>query len=777
MTMTRITRLVAILVSNVAVLSAPVFAQSAPPAATAAATPSSGAAAQDKDKDAAPSTDFQTGDVNLQLTARPDVGSSKFEEYRDVVRGVSVPAFRLFGSDGGIRFDLRGQNVKQLDERYTGYLKTDFFAVSADYNSIVHRIGNSGRTMLVQQSPGVWRMSPTLQQAFQNIWESTTNANRVFTTFVAPLFTPSIFEGNSVDVQVLRERTDITVDLAPNQPFSAKLNYRREQRHGSGGLSSNYISYQIETPSVTEYLTQDVGFNLAVNKPWGSVRGGLHYNWFVDQVPSLVFDNPFRATDALSVTVGTGAAATGVGGPASGRMINPPDNSAYLSQIGTTLKLPDHTRITADVNLGRLAQNAQFFPYSTNTAIVTPVVVAQTSSLPAQSLNGKIDTTSVVLAATSRPTEPLHLALRYRRYDVDNQTPRLTFPGYVSWDRTFSAGGRINVPYGYTNTRIDASADYDVGRLVTLEGAYRRNTIDRTFRETLQTAENAGSVALIMHVADMANLRAMYEKGSRDYSGLDLGRSEDASFVVPPTGPSANVLATDGNLRFDQARRDSNRAGIIFDISPGSMTSFAFTYLHNEDTYNETAHGLQNASYDTYTGEVTISPGEQWNVSAYYTREKNGSAQINNGTNNFPVIDDFTTQLQDTVDTAGVTGVFAISPTKATLNLGGRYQNLVGTASFITNPGSTYQLARSNTGGVQGIPNADNAKILRLDASVDYPLSPKMTLTVGAWYEDYQFSDVDSVGLQNIYPGAFFLALNDGSYHATVGYVRLGYRW
>ena len=769
------TRLVVILASNVVFLSAPAFAQSDPPAATVAATPQSGATAQGKD--AAASTDFQTGEVSLQLTARPDVGSSKFQEYRDVVRGVSVPAFRLFGSDGGLRFDLRGQNVKQLDERYTGYLKTDLFAVSADYNSIVHRIGNSGRTMLVQQSPGVWRMSPTLQQAFQNIWESTTNANRVFTTFVAPLFTPSIFDGNTVDVNVQRERTDIVVDVAPNQPFSAKMNYRREQRHGSGGLSSNYISYEMETPSVTEYLTQDVGFNGALDRPWGSVRAGLHYNWFIDQVPSLVFDNPFRATDALAVTVGTGTAATGVGGPASGRMINPPDNSAYLGAIGTTLKLPNHTRITADVNLGRLSQNAQFFPYMTNTAVTTPVLAAQTSSLPAQSLNGKMTTTSVVLAVTSRPVEPLHLALRYRRYDLDNQTPRMTFPGYASWDRTWNVGGRINVPYGYTNSRLDASADYDVAPLVTLEGAYRRNTIDRTFRETEQTAENTGSVAVIMHVTDMANLRAMYEKGSRDYSGLDLGRSEDASFVVAPTGLSANALGRDGNLRFDQAKRDSDRAGIIFDISPGSMTSFAFTYLHNKDTYNETAHGLQNASYDTYTGEVTLSPGEQWNMSVYYTHEKNGNTQINNGTNNFPVIDDFTTRLQDSVDTAGASAVFKIVPAKASLNLSGRYQNLVGTAGFTTQAASSYQLARANIGGVQDIPNADNAKIVRLDASVDCALSPKITLTVGTWYEDYKFSDVDSVGLQNVYPGAFFLALNDGSYTATVGYVRLTYRW
>jgi hypothetical protein len=146
------------------------------------------------------------------------------------------------------------------------------------------------------------------------------------------------------------------------------------------------------------------------------------------------------------MTVGTGAAATGVGGPASGLMVNPPDNSAYLAAVGTTLKLAAHTRITADVNLGRLSQNDQFFPYLTNTAVVTPVLAAQTSSLPVQSLNGKINTTAVVLAVSSRPTEPLHLSLRYRLYDLDNQTPRITFPGYGSWDRTWSDGGRINVP-------------------------------------------------------------------------------------------------------------------------------------------------------------------------------------------------------------------------------------------------------------------------------------------------------------------------------------------
>ena len=770
--MKRITLATVILASGVVLTAAQAFAQDAPGSEAPDAQPLTGA------RDIARPPDFQLGEINFGVAGRDDPQSSRFNEYRDVIKGISVPGFRFLGSNNGVRFDLRGENVTQDDERYAGFVKNAWFALNADYNSIIHRIGNNGHTMLTQVSPGVWRMSPALQQSFQNTWESTPTASRVFTTFVAPLFAPSIADGTVVDVAVHRERTNIVLDLARNQPFSAKVNYTREQRHGSGGLSSNYLSYQTETPTVTEYLTQDVGINTAVEKPWGSVRAGLHYNWFDDQVPALQFDSPFRATDAASATVTLEGGASSVGGPTSGLMVNPPSNTAMAGGLGTTLKLPGRTRVTADVNLGQWKQNEGFFPYLTNTTVLTTagLPASSTSSLPAQSLNGKIGSTSSAFALTSRPIDPLRFNLRYRRYDLNNETPRIAFPGYGSWDRTWSGTGRESVPYGYTSNRLDAGTDYEVG-IVTFEGAYRRTTMDRSFRETDQTTENAGSFATVVHVADMANLRGSYERASRGYSGLDLARSEDASFVIEPTGLSANVLGRDGNLRFDQSDRISDRAGLDLDMSAGSKTTIFLQYLHNKDTYKNTAHGLQNASYDTYTAEVDVAPAEQYNFSAYYTREQNGSSQINNGTSNFPTIDDFTIRLLDKVNTAGATVAVTVVPSKATFNVGGRYQNLIGTAGFTTNPNSTYQLARAAYGGVKDIPNADNAKIVRVESSLDYVITAKVTFTMGAWHEKYVFSDVDSVGLQNLYPGAFFLALNDGSYSATVGYLRLHYHW
>ena len=752
--MTRATFLSVLLASGVLCLGAPAYAQQTDE-----------------------NTDFETGSVTVDVAARPDVESSKFQEYRDIVKGVSMPEFRLFGRNSKLRFDIRGENVQQLNERYTSSFKTNWFAVAADYNSIVHRIGNNGKTFLSQQAPGVWVMADPLQKAIQDIWESTPTASRIFTSFTQPLFQPIMDAGTTVDVQVVRERTSIVADLARNKPFSIKLNYDREQRHGSGGLSSNYLSYVTETPQVTEYLTQDSGVMATFDKPWGNLRASMHYNWFIDQVKALTFDSPFRSTDALTATVGTGAAATSVGGPTYGRMINPPDNQASSGTLGATIRLAKNTRIVGDMSMSRMRQNDQLFPYITNTAVITPFVASSTSTLPTQSLDGRINSNGLVLAVTSKPTEQLNLAVRFRRYELDNQTPRITFPGIGSWDRSIGTTARITVPYGYTSQRLDATVGYDL-KLFTLEGGVRRQTIDRTFREAEQTAETTGTAAVVMHLMEnAANLRAVVEKGTRDYSGLDIERSEDASLVVLPTGLSSNALNRDGSLRFDLSKRNSSRVGIVADVSPMPSTTFAFTYLRNKDTYKETKFGLQDASYDTYTGEVTVSPNETWSATGFYTKEKNGSHQVNNGTSNFPSIDDFIIKLSDDVDTMGVTSQFTVVPNMAMLNLSGRRQKLTGAANFTTNPGSTYQLARASMGGVKDIDNADNATLTRLDASLDCTMTKKVTLSFGAWYEDYLFSDVDTVGLQNVLPGSFFLALKDGSYHATVGYVRLNYHW
>src|SRR5512139_3757543 len=77
-----------------------------------------------------------TGKASLLLLGRDDVDSAKFQEYRIVPKGVSMPVFDLMGSHNGIDFALVGQNVSQQDQRYQGWANLSWLGVSFDYNSI-----------------------------------------------------------------------------------------------------------------------------------------------------------------------------------------------------------------------------------------------------------------------------------------------------------------------------------------------------------------------------------------------------------------------------------------------------------------------------------------------------------------------------------------------------------------------------------------------------------------------------------------------------------------
>ncbi len=712
-----------------------------------------------------PMPDFFTGDFSIGTQAASDVASSKFKEYRDIPNGPTLPGFRLFGSKNNVKYDVGGSNVSLGDQRYSGYLKAGEVAISGGYNAIVHNLGNGGRTMLSQQSAGVWRMSPTLQQAFQTTVDATPSASRNFITFITPLFAPSIAEGSVVDISVQRLRGNVAVDFARNQPLTAKVTYTREQRHGSGALSGNNIGYIVETPAPTEYLTQDYGFDTALNQAWGNVRGAFHYNTFNNQIEALRFDNPLVASDSLT-------------GAATGLVPMPPDNSAYTGSFGATFKLQAHTRIFADVARGNMKQNAQLFPFATNTARVAPLVAASTASLPIQSLNGTIATTSLVFGLSSRPVSPLQLNVRYRSYDADNQTARVEIAhGYSTRDYDWANEERITAPYSNKNARFDATAGYTAG-MVTLEGGFRQTKIDRTFRETAQTTENAGSFAAVLHVTEVADVRAVVERASRDYSGL-LPQSlrNEQTHLEQPTVLPPNVLQRDGNLRYDQSQRTSNRVGVDFDISAGEATTFTMSYLRHYDTYKNTVHGLQDDNYDTVTGEVSVAPAEQWNLFAYYTYEKGANNMVASGNSPFLPVNDYNTLWEDKANTVGFGTMFQVVPSKVTINLSAQYQKVDGNIHFDVNPASTNALGRVAYGGVKDPTNVDDTKVTRVNASLDYALAAAWSIIGGAWYEDYTMSDYMTTGLLNLYPSAFFLAGNDGSYNATVGYLRLNYRW
>jgi MtrB/PioB family decaheme-associated outer membrane protein len=778
-------------------LAASARAQTPAPPPVPAATPSP--AATPTPAPVANANDFFSGEADLGLIQKNvDTISSKFLEYRDIPNGIVVPFFRLNGQKDGLRYDFAGQFVQQADQRYLLRVEKDWFRLDGDYNDIPHRFGNGGRTLEQRTGNGVYQISDTLQQSFQTAIGAPRSA--LTYGFLNALVAPSLAASPAdVDLALNRERSRLGARFTPG-PVDVNVSYYRERRTGDRADAGTSFGFGnvVETPEPVGYLTQDIGADAELKGTWGVARAGVHYNWFKNNIPSLSFDNPFRATDSTDASAYQSPGSASTAGPRFGTVALPPDNDTVTGTAGVTLKLGKRSRLGADLAIGRWNQDTTpFIPYSTNTAITAPFAVTDPANLPAQKLDGKVDTTAINAYFNSRPVDQVSFNLRFRRYDFDNKTARISIPGYVRFDAAWEAIPRISVPYGYTNDRLDATVDVDLGKL-TIEGGYRRTAMDRTFRETEKTTENTGLVNVDLRPADWFVLRAGYEHGRRGYQGLDIGASEDASQVTPaapgnvysiPAGNPAfaAIYASFGcggapcNLRFDQAARKSDHVSAQLQASPGSgKATFGLSWNYNKDDYDETRYGLTLLEYNTLTAEVDYSPSGKWTVYGFYTWERTSDdlrGRQSGATVSASPLDDWTSNVEDKINSLGAGATLTFVPEKWSANLFARWQKVDGNNALASAAGGAPALARVALGGVQSIPAYDDTTITSVNAELRYQLRKAWSLSLGGWYEKYDVADAQTTGLVNYVPGSFFLAANDGPYRAWWGYLKLSYRW
>jgi MtrB/PioB family decaheme-associated outer membrane protein len=756
-----------------------------------------------------PAEAFQTGEINLGVVQTDsNTLSSKFMEYRDVPDGVVLPGFRLKGEKNGLRYEAFGGNVQQADQFYGLRLGKGSVRLEGTYTRIPHSFGNAGHSLLEQTREGVWLMSDTLQRTFQNTLttqfdcaglttaQCTAKRAQINFTFLNGLVTPSLAADATVDLRLERERGNLSFRLTPDKPVDVRLTYFRERRVGDRAASGTSFGFGnvVELPEPLHYLTQDLGADAQYEASWGVLRAGLHFNWFENRIETLAFDNPFRITDSTDGSAYQAPGSASVNGPIFGLMALPPDNQAITGSAGATFKLPSRTRVSADVSLGRWTQNqSPFIPYTTNSSVLgedgsgATFPATDVSRLPARQLDGKMNVTSLSARLTSRPADKVTVTARFRNYDLGNDTPQIRFPGYVRFDGVWEEIPRISVPYAYRNRRFDASLAYDFGQ-VSLEGGFRHSSFARHFRETEDTSENAFSLAAHLRATDWAVLRATYERAKRDFEGLEIELSEEASFQVP--GTPANLLAVEPqtvcpagrvcNLRFDQAKKDVDRMGANLQLSPGGKATLALGYLRTKDDYTETTFGLVKAQYDTFSADLDFSPTDRINLYGYYTYEKvadfqrgrqSGAAVSTNP------LDDWTSDVEDRVNSFGSGANFVLRPDKWFLDLSGRYQKVDGNNDLFATAGGAPFAARTAIGGVQDIPLYDDTKITTLQAEVRYQFAKSWAAALGGWFEDYEIRDSNTQELLNYVPGSLFLAAQDGDYQAKVGYFRLTYRW
>jgi hypothetical protein len=747
-------------------------AQDATPSGTQVPTPASAAA-----QPSLVPNDFLFGDASISLLGTNIVDSSKFQEYRDLSRGIWGPQFSVTGAKPFVDFTLYGQNIGQRDQRYFGDATFPWVAIKADFNQTPHNMGNNGQTMLSETAPGVYSMSPTLRKAIGG-----TNDAKLPTTartydFYASLLGPSFATTNSIDITSERQRGNLEVDLGQKLPFDLAFTYMREHKSGYRGLGGGDIlgaaSPVVEVPEPLDENVQDFGLRAAYAFKTGNVHASFNRNLYDNHVEALIVDNPFQAADVV-YTAAKGATPA-LGGPGSVMFVNAPDNQASTGRFGVQLKFKRQTRVTGDVGIARWTQNAPFYPYTINSTVLTGnnQPANSVSSLQQPSLNGKVDTTTLNFAFLSRPVKGLGIRMRYRSYDLSNKTVKWLSTGDLSGspDRSWGSAPAATAedPFGYATANpyssktqgFTASATYDIKNL-TVEGVGRTASLSRTYREATSGKENGGAVSALYHASEWLGIRATVDVSKRTAKG-----------------------ETTLGFQADEAERKMTRTGVDIELTPIEMLSVSFGYFRRNVDYPNrpdcitgaagTPCGLLGQQYDSYDTSVDFTPNARAEFGAYFTWEKDSQTNAFGRT----VATNMITFIgSDKTNSFGANALFHIVPEKWTFTLMARHQRVDGLMDVLANPANTFYINRASVGGPQPITDWDDTKLTTGVAQLEYAFSKIWSVSVGYAHESYSFGDAFTSGI-DLMPQSvlIFMKPDRGGYHANLGFATLNYRF
>ncbi len=410
------------------------------------------------------------GDVygRPDLPFKPDVLTSKFNEYGDRRNGFVIPKSRLL-------FDnfLGTQNYLSLQSQSTLYRNQSYlatfgqygrFKVQFRYDEIPHIYTNTARSLYFQSSPGVFTILPATKQALQD-HSSIICAVPPCTAAQIAISLPGyintqIVPGENFYLPEIRRKAATASgswDISENWNFSAL--YSREHEAGTRPIGqlfypspsasassqpSNVSGLQspgtgAEVPEAIDYHTTTVKAMTEYGKnDWG-VQIGYTGSFFHNNIDALIFDNPFATADVgvQLIPNGTGGCTT-TGGrpncvigavPSRGETDLYPSNHANYLNVAGAFSAGKHLRVMGTVNPEWRGQNDRFLPYTANSQILFPdstgaLTVPGTSVnlLPSPSLNGVRHILAMNYTAVYTPLKSVEVKAAYRQYDFKNPT-------------------------------------------------------------------------------------------------------------------------------------------------------------------------------------------------------------------------------------------------------------------------------------------------------------------------------------------------------------------
>lgn len=571
-----------------------------------------------------------------------------------------------------------------------------------------HVFTNSATSLFVESSPGVFIVAAPVRASLQ----------------ASPTSLPLVLTGaQPVNMSLTRKQGSGIFICAPTPEWTLQLQYSREEQRGFRpfGTTTNSFSNSLELPEPIDYRTHQA----KVSAEYGGDRGGFQASYstsiFSNQVSQLIWDNPFRTTDAA-------------GGGSRGRLDLYPDNSASALGFAGAFNLNGSTRLMASISPQWMRQNDPFLPFTINAALTG------LPQLPAPSPNARKRTLAMNYTLTSNPLPAVELTARYRSYDYNNDTPSLLFPSYVTTDGSLTTLARRNLPYSYDRHTLGLESSWQFLKRQALKLGYEWERFDREHRDVDKSHEHSGSVSLDLNPKKWLLLRASYKRSAR------LPRHYEPNSELYPLGIGLALGQLEGLRKFDQAARNRDQADVLLQIDPSDRLTFSASHGTAQDRYKESLYGLSRLATFYSTVDLSYQLRPEISLFADYALERYRSNQrsrqrvpqtptapVNDSPNN-----DWESSLRDAIHTWG--GGISASGLRRRLTLDAFYGLSVAKGSLATSAPGNPALPGFLVTTAQGYPQTSN-RFHQVTAAARFRLPNNVSPRLEYRYERYGRAD------------------------------------
>ncbi|MEO8678533.1 MAG: MtrB/PioB family outer membrane beta-barrel protein [Vicinamibacterales bacterium] len=722
---------------------------------TAALLLASAALAQAQDpptKPALPTTP-QNGlfDVGYRGTST-DGDAARYERYRDLRDGATT-LFSTVKNTDTYRFSAFASNMGYHDQRYqVGYFnaKTTFNFM---WDSIPTNFSYLTTTPWTDTGGGVLTLDDNAQKAVQ--------AKTAVGVPCAPGAPPaacgnpaqaqlakdnrSIYVGlaKPFDMQMRRDAASVDMSYAATKALGINVGFTSTAKTGQQPWAASFAFNNVnELPLPLDQRTNEITAGLEWANQKGMVRVAYDGSFFNNNIQTLTWDNPLFFTDfnnGLAPPTGPfdPSGYSNGNGPARGQMALSPNNQLNAVGITGLYKMPSHTTINGIVRFTDMTSNATLLPWSTNSSINNPAVLAAfpgLKALPRSTAEAEVKGMNAMFNFNSRPTKLLGLQARYRYNKHDNLTPHFDAEEYVRFDAVPEETGGETEQFDVTNQTFDATATLSVAAMA-LRVGYGYDSFDRTGRSFSNMSDNKFRMSVDTLRTQYVTLRAGYDYIQRKGSGFSQSAIEDGG-------------AQPGLRFYDEADRNTNKASVIVILSPIDILNFSATVATGREEYKGEGHefGLLTADVNDYTFNLDLTPNDYLDFGVTYGRSDFSSLQKSRNANPPPdptwtdPTRDWTLDNGETVNNAsayldvqriGKDGNLRLgwdfSDASNAYTLGGpRTASLAAAGQFVPLPDVTNQWNRF---------------------TVDYKvfLAKNVGLGLGYWYEKFEVSDFNTI--------------------------------